>query len=198
MEMMNILLFGIPCVGKNTIGRKLAEFMNLPFFNQQEEMEKLKGKTSWELSRSTYGDGYDRNKRETMEHIFKTHPEDKVIAVQPLYYYTMVRPFVLCPDTISIVLEDSPEHIFKRVIIVDEKNNPVDRPEWKTAHKSYLIREIKKDFTFYNNVRKHIERRFNVNNDSPEEAALRLKELIEEEGGGPKEPEAEIRLDPGI
>ncbi|MBR2794222.1 MAG: hypothetical protein IKE16_06195 [Solobacterium sp.] len=195
---MNILLFGIPCVGKNTIGRKLAELMNLPFFNQQEEMEQLKGKTAFELSRSTYGDGYDRYKREAMEHIFKTHPEDKVIAVQPLYYYTMVRPFVLRPDTFSIVLEDSPEHIFERVIIVDQDNNPVDRPEWKTAHKSYLIREIKKDITYYNNVHKHIERKFNVNNDSPEEAALRLKERIEEEIGGPKETEAEIRLELGI
>ena len=191
---MNILLFGIPCVGKKTIGKELAKQMNLPFFDQQEEMEKLNGKSAYDLSRSFIGDGFDRCKRKTMEHLFKTHPEDKVIAVEPLYYFVHVRPFVSRSDTFSIVLEDTPEHIFERLIIVDEDNNPVEEPEWKAANRKYLIGEIKKDVTYFKNVHKHIERKYNVDNKSPEQCAEELKALIEKETKK-TEGEPEICLD---
>ena len=60
---MNILLFGIPGVRKTAIGKELARRMNLLFFDQKEEMEQLYGKTAYEISRYTFGNGYDRIKR---------------------------------------------------------------------------------------------------------------------------------------
>ena len=99
----------------------------------------------------------------------------------------------VCPaaDTFSVVLEDAPEHVFERQIIVDEDNQPVDVPEWKNANRKFLIREIKKDITYFNNVHKHIPRKYNVDNKAPGVCAEELQRLIEAQ-------QAEKELQPSV
>ena len=178
---MNILLFGVASVGKSTIGKALAERMNISFYDGYDELEAYYGKPIRQIQSEYFlGSGFDDAKSVVYGDILTKHPEDKVIAMCPTYYCTSVRKYVRRPDTVSIVLEDSPENIYERNEVFNQRTGERnDDPALKKRLKKKLIGETRKDITFYENTNKHIPLRFNVDGRPVDVCAEKLQELAE-------------------
>jgi len=96
---MRIFLIGAACVGKTTIGRRLAELLNLAFFDLDEEVEEFFG-TSIErlqkkfLTMPTYREEAAKVLRRILE---RPDSRDSVIALPPSglmggYWRVMKKP----------------------------------------------------------------------------------------------------------
>ena len=110
---MRIFLIGAACVGKNSLGRMLAERVKLAFFDLDEEVEEFFG-TSIErlqkkfLTMPTYREEAAKVLLRTLE---RPDSRDSVIALPPSglmggYWRVMKKT-----TGIIIVLDDRPENI---------------------------------------------------------------------------------------
>ena len=82
---------------------------------------------------------------------------------------------------LSIELLDRPENILDRLVYADE-NDVVHKFDFENKDadmKSYYYKEIKKDITFWKNVYRKIENKFNIDGRNVEETAEELVKYIE-------------------
>lgn len=102
------------------------------------------------------------------------HPENKVIVVAPMYYSRWFNKYLQRDDVLAVGLQDAPEHIFGRLVFSDENNQVHKDDEYRDAHASYYLGEIKKDITYYKKAFSKITNKQNINGDSPEKVVERL------------------------
>lgn len=174
---MNILLFGVPNVGKTTIGRIVADKLGFEFYDIDEEL-----RHRYHMTQQQFIDTFwNRNTRDEIRGKLigelLQRKGGKVIAVTPMYYSVKFSKYLKKRQAFGIELQDTPENIFNRLIFTDENDNVCeDSVEYREARKSYYLREIKKTHTFYKRSFSKIENKFQINNDPPELAADRLIE----------------------
>jgi shikimate kinase len=172
---MKILLFGVSCVGKSTVGEILAKKLGYKYFDLDDEVKKYFNTTIDNFVNTGWLYDRDMKRGEVLRNIIH-HNDDLVLAVTPVYYITGIKRYIQSPDFLRIELYDSPENIFERIIYTDENDEVYDNEEYKQSHRKELIREIKKDITCYGAKYKSIgmSGRFNINGDSAEAVADRL------------------------
>lgn len=174
---MDILLFGVSNIGKTTMGSILADKLGYDFYDLDEEIKKKYKVTMQEFVDADWNRHSRDTKRGELLGEILQRKGDKVIAVSPMYYSITFSKYLKRKQTIGIELQDTPENIFERIIFTDENNQICeDSVEYREAHKSYYIREIKKDITYYKKSFEKIGRTFQINNDPPEKAVDRLIE----------------------
>ena len=83
---MNILLFGISNVGKTTTGRLLADRLGYKFYDMDEEVKSCLHITLEEFVNTVWPYERDKIRGGILENLVP-RPENKVIAVAPMYYY---------------------------------------------------------------------------------------------------------------
>jgi len=147
---MRIFLIGAACVGKTTVGRKLAERLNFAFFDLDEEVDEFFG-TSIErlqkkfLTMHTYREEAAKVLRRILE---RPDSRDSVIALPPSglmggYWRVMKKT-----KGIIIVLDDRPENILERIRFFDIDSKPVDQ-ELTPREKRWYLSEMKKDLAYF-------------------------------------------------
>jgi shikimate kinase len=150
MAAMRIFLTGAACVGKTTIGRRLAGRLNVAFFDLDEEVEAFFG-TSIErlqkkfLTMHTYREEAAKVLRRILE---RPDSRDSVIALPPSglmggYWRVMKKT-----TGIIIVLDDRPENILERIRFFDIDSKPVDQ-ELTPREKRWYLSEMKKDLAYF-------------------------------------------------
>ena len=172
---MKILLFGVSCVGKSTVGEILAKKLGYKYFDLDDEVKKYYNTTLDKFVKTGWLNERDGKRGKVLRNIID-HNDDLVLAVTPMYYIVSIKRYIQTPDFLRIELYDSPENIFERVIYTDENDEFYEDEEYKQSHKKEIIREIKKDITCYGAKYKSIgmSGRFNVNGESAETVADRL------------------------
>ena len=75
---------------------------------------------------------------------------------------------------LAVELQDAPEHIFSRLVFSDENDRVYKDDEYRDAHASHYLREIKKDITYYKKAFSKITNKLNIDDDSPEKVVERL------------------------
>ena len=105
--------------------------------------------------------------------------EDTVVAVTPMYYSIWFNKYLKRDDVLAIELQDTPESIFDRLVFSDENDQEYRDDEYRDAHASYYLKEIKKDITFHKRPFSKITNKYQMNHRSPEEV---VKGLIETYG----------------
>ena len=70
-EMQNVILIGMPGSGKSTVGKLLAEKMNRPYLEADEEIEKQAGMTIPEIFRREGEEGFRRRETEVLRELGK-------------------------------------------------------------------------------------------------------------------------------
>lgn len=182
---MNILLFGISNVGKTKTGQLLASKLKYKFYDMDEEVKLYLHTTLEEFVNTVWPYERDKIRGKILGNLISCE-ENKVIAVAPIYYSRMFNKYLQRNDVLAIELQDSPVNIFNRLVFSDENDRVYKDDEYRDAHASYYLREIKKDITYYKKAFSKITNKFNIDNDPPEQVVGRLMEQFELKG----EPDA--------
>lgn len=151
---MRILLIGVSCVGKTTIGRLLANRLGLPFFDLDEAVENHFGASIERLqARFLTGYGYRKEASVVLKHIL-TENRDCVIALAPSGLRDAYLRVIRKADCVAVVLEDTPDNILQRIVFYDIDSRPIDKTLTETD-KALYRKEIAGDMAFF---RKSYER----------------------------------------
>ncbi len=168
---MVIMLFGTSCVGKTSVGKKLAELINFDFFDLDDELKKFYNMTIEEFSNEGFRSDRDKKRSTVLSNIIENDSKNKVIAVSPIYYSRNFTKFLKRKDVLAIELQDSPQNIFERLVFYDENDNVYKDDEYKNKHKKYYIKDIKSEKTFYKQAFKHVSHKFFMNGKGITEVA---------------------------
>lgn len=147
---MIILLAGVACVGKTTIGRQLAEVAGFQFFDLDGEIEKYYGKPLSRLKADTLGEYSWRLKgAPVLKKILEENQrKDTVVALPPSGLMDPYLQVIKKSYALAVVLTDTPENILKRITFFDIDSKPMNKV-LNAKEKKHYLNEIKKDITYY-------------------------------------------------
>jgi shikimate kinase len=147
---MIILLTGVACVGKSTIGRKFAKDVGFQFFDLDVEIERFYGKTISRLQEDIIGRYSWRAKgAPVLKNILEENRhKDTVVALPPSGLMDPYLRVIKKSHALVVVLTDTPDNILKRITFFDVDSQPINKV-LKAKEKKYYLNDIKKDITYY-------------------------------------------------
>ena len=177
---MRIFLAGVACVGKSTIGAKLAHILDCQFFDLDLEIEKFFG-TSIERLHNRYltPSSFRAQASQALTYLLaRTGCTDSVIALPPSglmdNYWKVIRNTA---ESTIVALEDTPENILKRITFYDVDSRPIQRTLTDRERRLYL-QEIKRDIAYFRRSYQRAHITVDITGWSPEEASLRIKDIL--------------------
>ncbi|MCX7045286.1 MAG: AAA family ATPase [Candidatus Sumerlaeota bacterium] len=176
---MRIFIAGIACVGKTTVGAKLAALLGYPFFDLDKETEKYFGVSlERHLNRFLTGYSYRKEASEALTHILaREDSRHCVIALPPSGLRDAYWRVVKKANAIVIVLHDSPENILKRITFYDIDSKLINR-KLSEREKKLQLREIKLDISFYRHYFKRANMTVNITGLQADGAALKVRDAL--------------------
>jgi len=147
---VRVFLSGVGCVGKTTVGLRLAELMGLRFFDLDTEIERFFG-MSIEQFHQKYWMPHDFRKEAAKAlSIILDKPESQraVIALPPSGPMGGYLAVIKKTQGLKVALLDTPERILDRVVFYDVDSRPMDKRLTNEERPLYL-KEIKKNITYF-------------------------------------------------
>lgn len=176
---MRIFLAGVSCIGKTTIGTKLAALFDYPFFDLDDEIETFFG-TSIERIRNQFLTVYSFRKEasKALKHLLsRTVSGNCIIALPPSglmdSYWRILKK---APGTI-VVLKDKPENILQRITFYDIDSCPIEKQLTKKEEQLYL-KEIKKDITYFGRTYARADISVEITGMESDDSARMIKQAI--------------------
>ena len=148
---MRIFLAGVSCVGKTTIGEKLADRLRWRFFDLDAEVERFFQTPIEQLIKRhpTMNAFRDKAAQALQNILTRDGSLNCIIALPPSGllggYWKVIRKL---NDTTIVVLRDTPENILKRITFYDEESRPLERA-LTDRQKRYYLRKIKGDISYF-------------------------------------------------
>jgi len=177
---MRILLTGVSCVGKTTIGKILAERFNYRFFDLDDEIEKYFGE-SIERLQSRHLTGHDfRYKIGVIvlkDILFNRNNCDCVIALPPSGLKDAYLKTIRKLDCVVIAITDTPENILKRITFYDIDSKPIEK-QLTDKDRKYYLKDIKKDITYFRKTYLRAHLFVDIAGLSIEESVSKLQYII--------------------
>lgn len=175
---MNVLLFGVSCVGKTTVGKIVANKLGWHFYDLDDEVKKYYHCTLEKFVNS--GTRYERDEKRIKVVKRLIHKDgNKIIAITPMGYKQHVDQMLEMKDVTSIELVDTAENIFERLVFSDENDVAYTDDEYKMKHKDYYIKDIQEDLMFYGLNYLSVPFQVMVDNRKPDEVADDVISCIE-------------------
>ena len=175
---MKILIWGVPCVGKATVGKLLAEKLGYKFFDVTDIIKEKYG--TIDNFHDKYQRSYDQFivKRNIVYDVIENN-DNFVMVISLIYIESIVRDITDNTDTLSVELIDSAEAIYNRITFYDENDKLLpDSKEYRDEHRDYYMEEVRNDQTTSYLEYAHIPK-FDINNRKLEDVIDDLKEFIE-------------------
>ena len=180
---MRVLLVGVSCVGKTAIGGLLAGRLDCPFFDLDDEIEKYFGTSIERLqARFLTGHSYRQECSVVLKRI-ATDNKDCVIAVAPSGLRDPYPRFIRTLCCVTVVIEDKPENILKRITFYDIDSKRIDKCLTDDQKRLYL-RQIKKDITFFRKSYERADVHANIAGLDAEASAKRIEGLVKDHWRG--------------
>lgn len=177
---MRIFLTGVSCVGKTTIGKKLAELLEVNFFDLDNEIE-IFFKTSIERLQDKFLTihSFRNEASKALVHLLN-QPKSQycIIALPPSGLMGGYLRVIKKTNGTTAVLTDKPENILKRIIFYDTDSRPIEKNLSSKLRKLYL-REIKKDITYFGKSYQRANLHVDISGLDKNQAALKIKEAVE-------------------
>jgi shikimate kinase len=166
----------VSCVGKTTIGRRLADLLRVKFFDLDHEIETFFG-TSIERLQNKFLTlhSYRQEAARALIHLL-TRPDsrDSVIALPPSGLMGRYFEVVKKSTGITVALNDKPENILQRITFYDIDSKPIEKK--LTANEKRLhLREIKKDITYFRKTYERADLQVDISRLTIEQAASKVK-----------------------
>ncbi len=177
---MRIFLTGVSCVGKTTVGAKLAALLGCPFFDLDHELESFFSMPIERLQDkflTMYSFRQEASK--ALKHLLKREESgDAVIALSPSGLMDNYWRVVKRAKGTIVVLTDDAANILKRITFYDKDSNPIEKHVTEKEKPLYLT-EIKKDITYFNRTYKRADISVHLSGLGPEQAAKKVKEMLD-------------------
>lgn len=176
---MIILIFGVTNVGKTEVGKKLAEKLEYPFFDLDEQIKKTFHTTLEEFMKANPWP-HERFivKGKVLRKTIDENGKDMVIAVSPIYHARNFNYLLEWENVIAVELQDTEEHIFERLVFSDENDNIYRDDEYKMQHKDYYMKDIHEDIMYVKKTFQKIQWKYFVDNKSVEQVAEELYQML--------------------
>ena len=145
---MRVLLVGVSCVGKTTIGAILARRLACPFFDLDAEIERHFGTSIERLQARFLTDYSYRKECSVVLEKIAIDNQDCVIALVPSGLRDAYRRVIRKVPCVTVAIEDNPKSILKRITFYDIDSRLCDTNLTDREKRLYL-REIKNDITFF-------------------------------------------------
>jgi len=177
---MRIFLAGVSCVGKTTVGARLADLLGCRFFDLDEEIARF------------FATPLDRLRRRYLtQHAFslagaqalaqllaRADSSDCVIALSPGGlmggYWKIVGK---TPDATIVVLADTPENILARVTFYDADSRPL-QVTLTAREKRHHLREIRRDIAYYGRSFQRAHATVDIAGCDPDAAARKVGDAL--------------------
>ena len=172
---MRILLTGVGCVGKTTVGRMLSELMYVPFFDLDEEIEGFFG-TSVEQLQSRFKTIHsyrDEAAKALLDLLKRPASRHSVIALTPSGLMGGYLRAIKNSFGVTVALSDKPENILERIIFYDIDSKLIEKC-LTSSEKRWYLSEIKKDITYYRKTYERAHLRVDISGLDPEQTTLRV------------------------
>ena len=148
---MRVLIVGIACVGKSTVGRYLADKWGYTFIDFDFEVEKRLNEHITSLkNRSLNEYGYRQLVKHVLRDVLNEYHSNLIIAMPPggLFreYYNYIK---LNPDIISVALKDRAKEVMKRLTFYDDESRFM--PDYRITERTYAhyYNEVKEDIAYF-------------------------------------------------
>lgn len=176
---MRIFLTGVACVGKTTIGARLAALLGYQFFDLDAEIESFFG-TSMERFQGRWLTPYSSRKEasKALRHVLSRKDSfNSVIALPPSGLMDNYWRVVKSAKGAIVVLQDEPENILKKITFYDIDSHPIQKNLTDREKRLYL-REIKEDITYFRRTYRRAHVAVDIAGLGPEDAARKVKDII--------------------
>jgi len=180
---MRVFISGVGCIGKTTIGAKLATLLSYTFFDLDEEIEKY-FLTSIERLQNKFLTMYSfrQEASKALKHILsKKESESCVIALPPSGLMDNYWRIVKKANGKIIVLIDSPENILQRITFYDIDSLLIEKHLIDKEKRLYL-KEIKKDITYFKRTYSRADITVDISGLGPDRSAQKVKKALESIG----------------
>jgi len=177
---VRVLLTGVSCVGKTTIGAELAQLLKVPFFDLDIEVEKFFETSISRLqARCRTMTRYRGQACRVLELLLsRSEALGFVIALPPrglmVPYLRVVRN---CLAKV-VVVEDDPINILDRIQFYDIDSNPIAEQLDADERRNYLD-EIKAELAYFKRSYSKANMRVHIRGSRPREAAQMIKLALE-------------------
>lgn len=178
---MKILLFGISCVGKSTVGKILSEKIKYDFYDMDEETSKYCDMSIEEFIEKYKSKTFrDEIREDILYNLIENNESNIVVAMTPMLYSDYINSVITYDDIIAVELQDTVENILERLIFTDEQGRIYpDNDEYKNKYKKHYFNEIKEDIEFYKSSFIEIENKLLINGKKANEVAnLIIKKFL--------------------
>ena len=149
---MRIVLIGVGCVGKSTVGKLLAEALNYKFIDFDFELEKRLGNSIERLKNQHFnGHGFRTAVKPIFGDILDENKDNLVMAM-PLDGMRQQFTFTLKkyhPDVITVVLRDRPENIMNRLVFYDEDTKLIEEEVLNDTNYAWYLRDLKQEISYH-------------------------------------------------
>ena len=174
-----VALVGVSCVGKTTVGRRLADVLACPFIDFDEAIETHYGSP---LGRVKGGFLTQTSFRRAAAPIIARRlagfaDQGFVLALPPSGLHAPHYRMLRSAAATIVELRDSPQNILRRVTFYDDDSRPVTVPLTPKARRYYLS-EIRKDIAYYRPFYRNADLSFDIAGRSAAEAALGLADAL--------------------
>ncbi|MBN1975338.1 MAG: hypothetical protein JW787_16995 [Sedimentisphaerales bacterium] len=178
---MRIFLTGVSCVGKTTIGKKLATLLRCPFFDIDHEIESFFS-TSIERLQDKFPTMYSFRKEASKvlkQLLNREDTQDAVIVLPPSGLMDEYWQAVKHSKGMTVVLTDDAKNILQRITFYDKDSKPIENVLTE-KEKTLYLKQIKKDMTYFNRTYKRADIFVLISGLNPDEAAIKVKEILGE------------------
>jgi shikimate kinase len=175
---MRVLLTGVACVGKTTIGAALARRLGDPFFDLDHEIEQHFG-TSIERLRARFLTDYSYHK-ECSVVLRRVLAKNRrcVVALPPSGLRDAYLAVMRRLPCVTVVIEDDPENILERITFYDIDSKPIEKTLTQEERRLYL-KEIKKDITYFKKSYRRADLNANIAGLDVDAAAELIEALLD-------------------
>jgi shikimate kinase len=177
---MRIFLAGVSCVGKTTIGTRLAGLLECRFFDLDVEAERF-FETSIERLRNRHLTSHDFRlaASRALKHVLAREDNCScVIALPPSGllggYWKVVNA---TRDAVIVVLRDTPENILKRITFYDIDSRPAQR-NLTDREKGLYFRQIRQDIAYFGRSLRRAHLSVDIAGCSPDEASRKVRNAL--------------------
>jgi len=177
---MRIALFGVPCVGKTTVGQIVADRLGYAFVDFDHEVIARMGTTILGLKDACLTETrYRRTVKPILEQILDEHLTDLVLAMPPSgLFREYKRVFNHHPDIVTVWLKDKAKNIFDRLIFTDDDDNLIVEPVVTSDNAWHYRMEVKDNIAYYRDTLRQAQVKLRINGRGAQQAADVLIELL--------------------
>jgi len=169
---VRVFLSGVGCVGKTTVGLRLAELMGLSFFDLDTEIERFFGMSIEQLHQK-YWMPHDFRKEasKALSYILdKPESQQAVIALPPCGLMGGYLVVIKKTRGLKVALLDKPERILDRIVFYDVDSSLMGKRLTNEERPLYL-KEIKKDITYFKKSYTRADLQISIEDMDVEQAA---------------------------